>query len=156
MLKQLNLFQENESEISLMQLNRFKTPYNALRHQKDQEVNHEPSKTIPDQSMSLKEILDRHSKGLPVLGERVPIYHGEDEFFPNTAKLDLAEQQELKNSVGREIERVKATLEAIKSRKAEEARVATQNASKPKGEAPTPQNNQADTPPPPSGGGKPA
>ena len=36
------------------------------------------SETIPDQTMSIREILERHSKGLPISDSKTPIYD-EDE-----------------------------------------------------------------------------
>ncbi|QCQ85115.1 hypothetical protein [Blackfly microvirus SF02] len=42
------------------------------------EINLLPSKTVPDQSMSIGEIMHRYASGLPVGGTRVPMYE-EDE-----------------------------------------------------------------------------
>lgn len=53
-----------------------------------------PSKTIPDQVMSLKEILQRFASGLPVDGGKVPMYYGEEFEMPNIDKMDLAERHE--------------------------------------------------------------
>lgn len=54
-----------------------------------------PSKTIPDQSMTISEIMRRFASGLPVEGAKVSVYDGEDELLPDMAKLDLADRQEL-------------------------------------------------------------
>lgn len=58
------------------------------------EVNTLPSLTIPDQTMSLKEILDRYTHGLPFDDVRTPVYHG-DVDVPDMSRLDLVEQHEL-------------------------------------------------------------
>lgn len=88
------------------------------------EVNTLPSQTIPDQSMSLRELLDRHARGLPLLG-REPIYHGEDMEMPNLATLDLAEQQQMREELREytKLQRDKLTeqLAERKKRFAEEA-----------------------------------
>ena len=47
----------------------FKTPWNADLFEDDPtngEVNHEPSMTIPDQSMSIEEIVNRFASGEPI------------------------------------------------------------------------------------------
>lgn len=53
-------------------------------------------KTVPDQSMSVREMIRRHQKGLPVLGAKVPLYMTEDEMalgLPDLTKLDRADQE---------------------------------------------------------------
>lgn len=67
------------------------------------EINTMPSNTIPDQTMSLREILDRYARGIPPNGKE-PIYHGDDEFVPDLKRMDLAEIQELKELVGEAVE----------------------------------------------------
>lgn len=74
----------------------FKTPYNAVPSAG--EVNTQPSKTIPDQSMSIREIMKRYASGLPLGGQRVPMYdEGEDDPFdgkdPRT--FDLSEMHDM-------------------------------------------------------------
>jgi hypothetical protein len=64
-------------------------PYNG-------EVNNQQSLTVPDQAMSIKEILSRFSRGLNVNGF-TPIYDDvetTDDFLPDPRTLDLAERQE--------------------------------------------------------------
>lgn len=71
------------------------------------EVNNEPSVTIPEQTMSLKEILARHARGLPTTG-REPIYHGDEDYLPDFKKMDLAEIQEYKEQLREHTEKVQA------------------------------------------------
>lgn len=60
-------------------------------------VNSLPSKTYPDQSMSILEIIARTQKGLPVTGVKVPIYNEtEDGILPDLRNMDLSEIHELK------------------------------------------------------------
>ena len=53
-----------------------------------------PSLTVPDQTMSIRTILERHSRGLPI-GGRVDLYYDEEDDLPDPRTLDLAERQEL-------------------------------------------------------------
>jgi len=60
------------------------------------EINNEPSLTIPDQTMTVREILTRFSRGLPI-EQKIPIYNESesDEYIPDPRYMDLAERQEL-------------------------------------------------------------
>jgi len=61
-------------------------------HQKGENIKR-PSMTIPDQTMSIREILDRYARGLPIEAGKVPIYDGE-EYTPDPQYMDLADRQE--------------------------------------------------------------
>ncbi|MFY7787217.1 MAG: hypothetical protein ACOVQA_05025 [Thermoflexibacteraceae bacterium] len=70
-------------------------------HHPSGETNTQPSQTVPDQSMSVSEIMRRYAQGLPMAGYKVPTYSDDEnqdlnDVFPNIKKLDLAELQELK------------------------------------------------------------
>lgn len=76
---------------------KIKTSLNARYYPKNYEVRTQPSKTLPDQSMPLKTILERFAKGLPLsAGIQEPIW---DEDPQNEGidlrKLDLAEKEAL-------------------------------------------------------------
>lgn len=86
-----------------------KTPYNAKQFPRYAEVNTLPSMTIPDQTMSLKVLLERFARGLKVTGEKFPIYHGE-EAFPDLAKMDLSEIHALKKQVDEDVREQQAEL----------------------------------------------
>lgn len=70
------------------------------------EVNNEPSMTIPDQTMSIRTILERHSRGLPV-GGSLDVYYDEDDTMPDYRTLDLSEIADLKQEVKDTIEKHK-------------------------------------------------
>lgn len=53
--------------------------------------------------MSLREILERYAHGLPMEVGKIPIYNGEDADFPDPARLDLAEREELANAFQNEL-----------------------------------------------------
>lgn len=99
----------------------FKTPYNADNFPKEAEENDEPSMTIPDESMSVREIMNRYAKGLPLMGQRVPMYDSENEIdLPDLTGKDLAEIQEIREQVQQEIYSIKdkAAQEAREKQKA--------------------------------------
>lgn len=73
----------------------FKNHYNS-RPVAD-EVNNKPSKTIPNQSMSVREIMHRFANGLPITGQKVPVYEPEDLdglVPPNWNTLDISEKHD--------------------------------------------------------------
>lgn len=55
-------------------------------------VNKLPSMTVPDLSMTVKEIVERSQMGLPPEGERVPIYD-EGDPYPDISRMDLVDRQ---------------------------------------------------------------
>ncbi len=57
-----------------------------------------PSLTVPDQTMSIRTILERYARGLPV-GGRNDMYYDEDDTMPDYRTLDLTEIQELQDEV---------------------------------------------------------
>lgn len=77
-------------------------------HQQEKgEVNNMPSETVPDQSMSIQEILLRHSRGLAINDARVPIFD-EDNDLPDIRTLDLSERAEYAERYREEISRIDA------------------------------------------------
>jgi hypothetical protein len=54
----------------------------------------QPSLTVPDQTMSIPELIRRYAQGLPLGAPKVPIYEGTDDPMQgiNFKKLDLSEQ----------------------------------------------------------------
>lgn len=71
------------------------------------EVNTMPSETVPDQTLSIREIMVRYSRGLPIDGAKVPIWEGEENDLPDPRTLDLAERQELAAEFEEEIRQIK-------------------------------------------------
>lgn len=49
----------------------------ALRFPRKYETTDKPSMTIPDQALTIVQILDRYARGLPLGGEKVPMYDSE-------------------------------------------------------------------------------
>lgn len=75
---------------------KFKSQWNGVQSPKRYEKVSTLSQTIPDQTMSVSEIMNRYAKGLPLTGERVPVYHGDEEFVPDIKTLDLSEIEDMK------------------------------------------------------------
>jgi hypothetical protein len=74
------------------------------------EVNCYPSVTVPDQTMSLRQILERYARGLPVSGVlKTPIYDHEND-LPNPATLDFAERADLSEFLANEVNRMRLAL----------------------------------------------
>lgn len=90
---------------------KFKTPYNSNEFPIKAEKNKMPSKTIPDQTMSIKEILIRHSRGLPISGGKMPIYEGEDNAMPDMDRMELTDKMDLIQNNRDEIKRIQADLQ---------------------------------------------
>lgn len=76
-------------------MKRIKNSLNSDLFPTDGETNELPSLTVPDQSMSVRELLERHTRGLGNTGVKVPMYDDEDE-LPDVRTLDLAELEELR------------------------------------------------------------
>jgi len=95
---------------------RIKHTMNAQEFVSDGEVNDLPSQTIPDQTLSVRELLVRYAKGLPLEGLKQPIWEGEDGDAIDPRRLDLAERQELEIQARQELAEIE---ERLKSKKVE-------------------------------------
>lgn len=85
------------------------------------EVNTKPSKTQPDQSMSIREIINRSSKGLPVSGIRVPIYNEtEDGIMPDLRNMDLSEIHDLKQRLAKKQQDIRKELQEEEEKRQQE------------------------------------
>lgn len=69
--------------------------------------------TVPNDAMSIREILDRHARGLPLGGSRVPIYEPDSD-LPDPRTLDLAERQELSIRYTEELAEIKEREKKLK------------------------------------------
>jgi len=90
-----------------------------------------PSLTVPDQTMSLKVMVTKYVKGLPIAAPDLKGTYTDDETATDFDKLDLAEQEELILSVSEELTKTKAT---IAQQRKEEAAKRTAEAEKDKKE----------------------
>lgn len=69
------------------------TPFTMQQH--EEELNTLPSLTVPDQSMSVDEILQRFATGRPIPDLSSKMTYTGDQYLPDLKRLDLVEQQEL-------------------------------------------------------------
>jgi len=91
---------------------KIKNSLNANTFEKKYKNFTQPSMTVPDQSMSIKTILERYARGLPV-GGRLDEYYDEEDTLPNPLTLDLAERQELAEQYKNEINEIKSRKKVI-------------------------------------------
>lgn len=79
-------------------MSKIKNPLNYNHNDYPGQKFTQPSMTVPDQTMSIKTIMDRYAKGLPIADGFTPIY--EDDDIPssgiNPRTLDLVDLQELR------------------------------------------------------------
>jgi len=80
------------------------------------QVNKQKSLTVPDQAMSIKTILDRFARGLPV-EQFKPIYEEnideDSDYIPDPRTMDLADRQEFKEQILQEFETIRQQQAAI-------------------------------------------
>lgn len=80
---------------------------------------------IPDQSLTVEQILERHAKGLSSTHVKVPIYTSNtkeiEEMLPDFNKMDLAEIQLLKQATHERIEQIKREMYERVAKDKEEA-----------------------------------
>jgi hypothetical protein len=89
-----------------------KNSLNAKDFVKSYKIFTQPSLTVPDQTMSIREILQRYSRGLPI-GGRLDVYYDEEDDLPDPRTLDLAERQEIAENYNNEINEIKSRKKVI-------------------------------------------
>lgn len=117
-----------------------KNSLNADTYSKRYEMNNLPSMTVPDQSLTIREIMRRFASGLPIDGEKVPMYDEENEEndLPDLSRMDLAEREEYIESAKTELAALHVKLNAAQRKKAEKAEKSPEKAEK----SPTAENLQ--------------
>lgn len=86
---------------------KFKNHYNTQRPKG--ETNYLPSCTVPDETMSLKELLVRAMRGIEV-PTKAPIYMGEHYDMPNPYAMDLVDRQNMKEMAEAELKEFQEKL----------------------------------------------
>lgn len=81
---------------------------NARYHKSPGEKNDQPSMTVPDQAMGMKEILRRFAAGIPMDAGRVPLYEPDND-LPDPRYMDLADREELAQQFQEEIATIRKT-----------------------------------------------
>jgi len=85
-----------------------KNIFSSELFEKQYEQNDEPSLTIPDQTLSIKQILERYASGQSLEG-KTPYYDESEseEYYPDPRYMDLAEREELSQDFREEIQHIK-------------------------------------------------
>lgn len=79
--------------------------------------------TVPDQTLSLKNLLINHTRGIPLMAQyKEPVYNG-DILVPNPHTLDLVDIDELRSKILVEEENLKQTVSKELDEKAEAIRI---------------------------------
>ena len=89
---------------------KIKNLLNANEFPKKYEVNKKPSLTVPDQALTVREILNRFAKGIP-MDTKATVYEDvelEDDFLPDPRTLDLAERQQYADMVQEELNHIRS------------------------------------------------
>jgi len=79
--------------------------------------NNLPSKTIPDQALPIKTMLDRHARGLPLVGNSTPPQYFGETHIPDINRMDFADRETYLRNMGDVYNAHKSALEAEKKRK---------------------------------------
>lgn len=101
----------------IVQLPFVHTQMTAMKREKQYEKNSEPSMTVPGQTMTVAEMVERHRRGLPIDKSKGALYQG-DELLPNIDNMDLIDRQAYMDSVADALVEVKARIqETVKDKK---------------------------------------
>lgn len=96
---------------------KIKNSNNAKEFPTQKEDYFSPSLTVPDESLSIRQIMQRYARGLP-LNTKVPQYYGEDtDGIYDLRKLDLSEQAEYLENAEQELNSLTTKINANKTRK---------------------------------------
>lgn len=93
------------------ELPRIKTPLNAHLYPKTGEQNNMPSETVPNQSMTVLQMIQRHRQGLPIDESKGALYQG-DELMPDISNMDLIDRHAYIDSVADALVEVKNKIAA--------------------------------------------
>lgn len=105
-------------------MTQFKTQYNqrdVYDGNKFEKKSFLPHMTIPSQSMTIREIMERQARGLSITDGKVPIYDGEEYDLPDLKTMDLSEIEDYKNSVQTELAGIKKKHENFLASKKKKA-----------------------------------
>jgi len=107
----------------------FQTHYKNHSNQKEKEST-QPSLTVPNQSMTIREIYQRYASGRSLSGVANPVYDYDgnskyeidfDDYMPDISKMDLADRQEIMESAKEQLDEVKKRLNAVAAARKREA-----------------------------------
>lgn len=76
-----------------------------------------PSLTVPDETMSVREILYRYARGLGFDQAKVPMYEEEGFEMPDISQMDYSEVQEMLQQAKDDQVRLRSRLNDLKNEK---------------------------------------
>jgi hypothetical protein len=90
---------------------KFRSSFSYIVKQEEQEVKSsmEPSQTVPDMTLSLKELVERYTRGQSV-ATFTPVYYGEDEEFADVSRMDPIERIEYARFIREKIAESRTSL----------------------------------------------
>jgi hypothetical protein len=100
---------------------RVKNQFSAQLFEKQYETNNEPSLTIPDQTLSIKQILERYASGQSLEGKTA--YYDEEEteeYTPDPRYMDLADREQMEKDYKQEVEHIKTRAQKRKEKTSDE------------------------------------
>jgi hypothetical protein len=84
----------------------FNTWLNFREEERQEEINTLPSETQPDEVLTVREMLERHVRGLPISGNEQGVYLPEEVgYIPDYRTLDLTEIDEYRQKYAETIQR---------------------------------------------------
>lgn len=93
---------------------RIRTPFDF---EIQREINLQPSNTVPDQTMSIAEIMKRYATGQPLTSGREGIYVEENDLLDtDLQRMDLVDREELLNKTKDYIAETQTKLQTKKSK----------------------------------------
>lgn len=99
------------------------------------------SMTVPDQALSIREILQRYTRGMPLGGGRPPVFDEDEEYLPDPRTLDLTEIASIRDEAVQTINKAKAAkAEADKKHEYEKWERKFMETNRDKFSSPTPNN----------------
>ncbi|AXH77877.1 MAG: hypothetical protein [Microviridae sp.] len=103
---------------------KFQNHFNRAEFPRRFEKNTQPSMTVPDQAMPMREIMRRYASGLPIAAGKVPIYEDPESDLPDLTNMDLADRQEYIEKAAQELKEVKQRLDEKEAEKQKKASIA--------------------------------
>lgn len=92
---------QNSQHEELRAKPRIRTQYNPPIYKGQH--NSQPSLTVPDQSLTVVQILKQHTKGITFPNGKMELWEGDEELMPDLVGLDLSEIQDLREMAAQRI-----------------------------------------------------
>lgn len=93
-----------------------KNHLNVQHFEKTVRIFTEPSQTVPDQTMSIRTIMERHVRGISTPAVKSPIYSDGDGINPKS--LDLVDIQRIRMEHQETLDRIEKDYQAARDKKA--------------------------------------